>query len=290
MLLYNRNVEVNVTAGYLKHKFTDLHVEFEVLMNRNSKPNQAKISIYNLAKKTRGLFSEQHQSVEFKASYGDVDPILLFWGSTTNVVHSHPGVDWKTTIYAGDGQKEFTSTTFSKTYSAGTLLMQVLRDLTDAMGLQANIDLVTNGLVTKKSFKSFTCEGLAKTCLDQTCEANSLSWSIQNGMIEIQSVDDPPLGGALAVILSTDTGMIGSPKITADGVQVTSLLNPAIRPSRFIQIKAMQTVNQFGKLMEVKTPDTSANGTYMTDRSMFIGDNFGGRFDVEAECFRKNFV
>lgn len=288
MLLYERNVELSVTAGFLKHKFTDLHVEFEIITNRDSKPNQAKISIYNLAKKTRGLFSEQHQVVEFSASYGDIKPILLFWGSTTNVVHSHNGVDWKTTIYAGDGQKEFSTIPFSKTYAAGTLLMLVLRDLTDAMGLQANIDVSL--AKNQQAFKSFTCEGLAKTCLDQTCEANDLSWSIQNGMIEIQHKDDPPLGGALATILSTDTGMIGSPKLTADGVQVTSLLNPAIRPSRLITIKAMQTINQFGKLMESKSPNKSANGTYIVDRAVFVGDNFGGRFDVEAESFRKNFI
>jgi hypothetical protein len=284
LLLYERNVELRVTAGNLQHIFTDLHIEFDIIANRSSKPNQAKISIYNLAAKTRGLFSEQYQAVEFLASYGSMKPVLIFWGTITNLVHAHESVDWKTTIYAGDGQKEFNTIPFSKTYAKGTPLNLVLRDLTTAMGLQANIDLTS--VPGKTTYKAFTCEGLAKTCLDQTCESNGLSWSCQNGMIEIQQRDQPTLAGGLAVVLSTDTGMIGSPQITADGVAVTSLLNPAIRPSRLIQIKAMQTINNFGKLMEVKTPNKSANGVYIVDRAHYVGDNFGGKFDVEIESFR----
>ncbi len=107
-----------------------------------------------------------------------------------------------------------------------------------------------------------------------------------------------------AVLLSTDTGLIGSPVLVERqenkqntksgkknkenrliGVNFISYLNPEIRPGRLVEIRAMQTINQLGKLQETKIPNISANGVYRVDVVRYIGANMpGSRFDCEGEA------
>ena len=57
-LLFNRKVELHVYLDTEKYVIRDLHMIFDILATRDSKPNTAKISVMNLSESTRNLFSD----------------------------------------------------------------------------------------------------------------------------------------------------------------------------------------------------------------------------------------
>jgi hypothetical protein len=278
-------------------------MDFDILARRDSKPNQAKIVVYQLSETTRNLLSADHQGVEFLAGYGG-DPTLIFRGTTTNVLHQRPapGTEWITEIYAGEGEKEMKGTIFNRSYEAGTEIRRVIEDVSRSMGLPVEIDFFA---VSNVAQESLTLSGLAKDVLDQLTADYSLRWSIQQGQLEVTDLLSPISSQPTAVVLSSDTGMIESPILTErqpvtkkgqkkkkgkpiemiPGVKVTSLMNTEIRPNRLIEIRARQTVNnQLGKLSEQRRVAKSANGFYICDKVRYSGNNYGGPFQVEVEA------
>ncbi len=299
--LFNGKTELRIFTSLKRYDVKDLDMEFDILAHKRSQPNQATIKVYNMAESTRNLLEADHQGIEFYASKNEFDkPLMIFRGTTTNLLNQElEELDFLTTIFAGDGEKEFSTKTFNKAYIAGTLVFNVLKDVASAMGLPSEIDFLD---VTSVLLRGESYAGLCKDVLDIITKDYGLKWSIQQGVLEITNLLSPIASQPTAVLLTSDSGLIGSPilierqdekqntkkkqkkKTKIIGVRATSILNPEIRPGRLIYILAMQTISQLGKLMEVKQPNISANGVYVCDTAHYIGDNKGGRYDVELEA------
>lgn len=283
-------------------------MEFDIVTNLNKQPNQAVIRVHNLAQSTQKLFNADHQGIEFFASRNAFDPVkMIFRGETTNVLNEGiiPGA--VTTIYAGDGDKVFSSVPFNKAYSGGTLYLTIIRDIATVMSLPTEIDFYD---VSAKTLKGVTYSGLCKDVLDEITKYLGLKWSIQQGILEIINLVQPIASQPTAILLSTDTGLIGSPVLVERqedkqntksgkknkenrliGVNAVSYLNPEIRPGRLVEIRAMQTINQLGKLQEARTPNISANGIYRADVVRYIGGTLpGNRYDAELEADKMRLV
>ena len=277
-------------------------MEFDIVTNLNKEPNQAVIRVYNLSKSTRKLFNADHQGIEFFASRNPTDDLkMIFRGETTNVLDEDSDPGMVTVIYAGDGDKVFSSVPFNKSYKAGTKYLDILRDVASVMGLPTEIDFYD---VSAKTLKGETYSGLCKNVLDEITKYLGLKWSIQQGILEIINLVQPIVSQPTAVLLSTDTGLIGSPVIVERqenrqntksgkknkenrliGVNAVGYLNPEVRPGRLVEIRAMQTINQLGKLQESRIPNIDANGVYRADVVRYIGGNLpGSRFDFELEA------
>jgi hypothetical protein len=274
----------------------DLHMEFNIETfagdGEKSNPNTAKIVIFNLSQETRNLFSEEHQAIEFYAGHnGDLG--LIFVGQTTSVTHTKGKTDWMTEIIAGDGIKDFTTNRVNKTYTTGTPVPVILDDLISAMGLPFVIDPFTAAtLAPEVLLQSETYAGLAKDALNNLAKDRGFEWSIQFGTIEVTSPDSPFLADPTAVVLSSDTGMVGSPEIIERtrekkkagtdekkiyGVRVKSLLTPEIKVKRLVTIITINTQSLIGQLLDGPAP-IDANGVYIADRVTYTGNNFGGEF------------
>jgi len=287
-LLFDPKLELTVfTTDNQSTTIKDLHMDFDVKATVDSKPNQAKISVYNLSTETRNRLKEKHQAVELLAGYGD-DVSIIFRGTTTNVLHKKDGTGWRTDIYSGDGQKEFSENFFSKSYSAGTTVKQIVKDMAATMGYSANTDTV---LDTDTIIKSVSYSGRAKDALDEITKDFDYSWSIQWGALEILDSSGWLSNVPTAVVLRADTGMLGSPTLIdrtdrnrkVVGVRVNSLLNPAIKPGRLIEIQSQSTATQLGKLNKSAAAKTDANGVHICKIVEYVGNNYGGEFAVKIE-------
>jgi len=279
MLLFDRKTELKVFAGGRQYTIRDLHMDFDILSNRKSKPNQAKITIWNLSETTRNLFSEDLQGIEFSAGY-QTTPVLIFRGATNNVLHVPGRVDYQSIIFAGEGQKEFSESVFNKSYAKGTPLSLVLKEVSASLGLPAEIDdeSVDHVLLTGLSLS-----GRTKDVLDRVTADHGLTWSIQHGTTEIVKAGEPPRRDASAIVVSTDTGLLESPVLTDRGVRVKSMLDARIRPSRLIDVRPRSTTLNYSEAIKNKPPKTDATGIYIVDRAQYVGSNYGGPFDVIAE-------
>lgn len=315
--LFNRALQLDVFANNRRITIAkpgdrpgidSLYVDFDITVSRDKEPNRAKISIRNLNDTNRNLFSAEHQGVELSAGYnGEVK--LLFRGVTTNVTHNHLRTYWETVLYVGDGEKQYGTKRINKSYAKGTRIFIILRDMAKALGLPNEV-IFTD--FTAKLLKGRSFAGLVKDELTKLTEEYSLQWSIQQEKLEVTPKGEPIISQPRATVLSSDTGMIGSPQLVERqtkkpetkepkkkkkkkkeeekkerivGVRVTSLLNPEIYPNRLIKIVPQRTqTDTLGKLMEAKVPDVSAEGIWLVDKVHFFGDNMTGPFHVEAEA------
>jgi hypothetical protein len=300
-LLFNPITELRVFTAAQMYTIRGLDTDFDILARRDSKPNTAQITVYQLSETARNLFTAEHQGVEFFAGYGD-KPVLIFRGTTTNILHTkaESGTEWATEIYAGEGEKELQTSVFNRSYTAGTEIRLIIEDVARSMGLPIEIDFFE---IPQSLLKGVSLSGMAKDVLDQLTQDYNLRWSIQQGQLEVTDLLSPISSQATAVVLSSDTGMLGSPVLTErqptgkrkkkkddkiemiPGVKVRSLMNPDIRPNRLVEIRARQTINnQLGKLMETKRASKSANGLYIADKVRYTGNNYGGPFVTEMEA------
>lgn len=303
--LYNRKTELHVYSGgvrtIIKGDNDGLDLDFDVEAfageGPKSSPNVAKINVYNLRPGKRNLFGEEHQAVELYAGYGD-DIGLIFLGETTNVVNTYERNQqrWVTTIYAGDGIKDWSTRYFNRSYSKGTLVSQVLQDMADATGLPSTIDTLDIDTLLRGE----TFSGLVKDVLTDFCEDRGLDWSIQWGVVEITQRDSPLIKDASVEVLRADTGMIESPVLIETttqkkkkgsgkkkrkfGVRVLSLLNHRIRPKRLVRIESENQVNGIGNLTDEQAPRKDVNGTYIVQKARYFGSVFGQDFYVEIEA------
>jgi hypothetical protein len=71
------------------------------------------------------------------------------------------------------------------------------------------------------------------------------------------------------VLLNSSTGLIGVPTITDNGVKVSALLNPEIRPNRTVKIES--------EVLEMN----GENGLYRVSQIEYTGDNRDGNFEVQ---------
>ena len=101
--------------------------------------------------------------------------------------------------------------------------------------------------------------GDSREILNRVARNNQADWSIQDGNLIFLPKDK--VLNAEAVLLSQETGMIGSPEQTDDGLELSCLLNPAL---------------QIGGLVEVQSIIEHFNGEYKIIKLAHSGDGLGG--------------
>lgn len=283
-LLFDRKIELHVFLDAEKYVIRDLHMSFDILATRDSKPNTASLVVYNLSQTTRNLFTKSTTGVEVWAGYGE-DLGMIFRGSwdedTSFFRHYLEGASWVTEIETGDGLKEFQTTYFDRAYSQGTEVTSIIQDVANAMGLPSSFDFESLGSINSAAVFS----NKAKDVLDNLSFEYGFDWSIQHGAIEVVVSGTPPTNDATAVLLSPDTGLVGRPVITKDGLEVNTLMLATIKPTRLIQLDPASVDTALGSRQDVIKSKIvpSATGVYIVDRIRYHGDNMGGSFNCVIE-------
>ena len=136
----------------------------------------------------------------------DLKPGMVLTGTVTNVVTEDDGADQKTTIDVLDGRKELRDSYVTFEYLQTTDSKLILQDAAGQMGLPVTF---SQG-ATFKPLESYSYVGLAKNVFDKVCASNGLTWSIQNGVIQITKANEPI--STIAHLISPQTGLIRSPK------------------------------------------------------------------------------
>lgn len=268
--LFNRVVEVRigiasqgVFTGFAT-LFKDRRISFSVERSNRRPPNTCSISIYNLDQTSRSV-CETANFVQLFAGYGEVGS-LIFQGDIARrgVTTERNGADLVTTIEGGDGELTYTESRFDRSYSPGTPNSLILTDILTQMGLGLAPGVALPPLTYGTGV---TFYGWAADALEQICSDVGLSYSIQDGNVQI--LGEATTRADTAVLLSSATGLIGSPQQTDDGISVEALLNPSIIP---------------GRVLLLQTPRIS--GFYKAGKTKHQGDNYNGPFSTSTECTR----
>ena len=111
--------------------------------------------------------------------------------------------------------------------------------------------------------------------MDEFANEYKFDWSIQDGESVIIS-KDKILNIDEAVVLTSATGMIGSPIITEIGANVIALLNPLLLPNTAFRIESILADSQVKDLNTKRAKRTTAEGLYKIQEVKFKGDSREG--------------
>lgn len=252
---------------------TGLRISFEVTKSTIGVPNLAMIQVYNPNSDTLAALQSKFTKIVLNVGY-EGNLRLLFKGDVRNVYQPHGGIDRVAVVYAGDGQRAWQNSRFNKT-------------LAETVSIKAAVDEVIktfNG-ISKGAIEGLpdiadkllgdTISGSSKDVMDMLGKQYGFTWSIQDEEVVITS-NESPLEGTEAVVISSATGMVGSPTITYIGANVTTLLNTRLVPNYAFKIESPFSDIQMGNLYFTNVKKTNAEGTYKILETVFKGDSREG--------------
>ena len=274
--LFDRKIRVTAVpdSGPSRQWDESLRLDFNVTQTIDREPNTASIQIYNLSNASRAWLKSHAKNVILEAGYGNLTG-TLFAGDISRIWtdRSNPP-DIVTKMECSDGLDAFTNQTISITLGPGTPVSSVMRELQTALGLP--LRFIDGDLdQTAALLNGITMHGPVVNYLDDIADRLDATWSVQDGAL--QFVTDGGNAPMQAILVTADTGLIGSPsemtkksrRGTPDivGLEWDMLLQHTARP---------------GQLFQLNTRDF--NGYYTGQKLQHQGSNFGGEFLTHTEA------
>jgi hypothetical protein len=257
-----------------------LRCNFEITKSLISLPNLAKISLYNLNDDTLAALQTKFTEIIFNAGYeGNVR--LLFRGQIRNTFLSRENPNKIATIYAGDGQRDWQESTFNKTFNENVSIQTAVKEVLSSFK-NLSVGIVSGLTGTPDKLRGQTLSGKSADIMDNLARDYGFDWSIQDNELTIVP-DEEVVPGVEATLINAATGMIGSPalietNVGIGGVEVTTLLNPNIRPNNLIRIESIATEIAIGNLFFREIKKTQGEGVYKVQEITFLGDSREGEW------------
>lgn len=215
---------------------SDMHFKFRTAQQDVESPNNCTIRIYNLAQGTVDSITKfEYDRVVLQAGYAAGAFGVIFDGTIKQFkIGRENATDTYLDLLCADGDLAYNFAIVNKTLAAGSSPADRVKAAIDSMaqkGAAPGHQMSYTGGVLPRGKVLF---GMARALLRQEAESQLASWSIDNGRINII-----PLKGfkpGEAVVLTAQTGLIGLPEQTLDGVRAQSLLNPRIEVASLFKI------------------------------------------------------
>lgn len=272
-LLFDRSCVA--TVGDLR--VDGLRMAFKVSKSTKREPNTCELRIWNLAAKTRAKLQGKGVSVILSAGYQD-NAAIIFQGDSRTIDHLREGADWITRVRCGDGERAYQWAHFSESFAPGTSIADVVRAAAKALGVNVgNLDDELDKGKFRGALTAFahgyTAHGKAALELDRLLRTCGLSWSIQDGALQLLRGDAAAPGKA--VLLTPQTGLIGSPehntpdkKGKAPRVKFRSLLQPQIKCGGSVELRSDGVKGQFRVESLDHTGDTASTDWYTSGEGL----------------------
>jgi hypothetical protein len=264
--LQQRRCAVNVDGVQVD----GLRVKFKVTKTLVKEPNTLELEVYNLSENSRNQIKRKGAKVVVSAGYPGTEAVI-FSGDARTVDHAKIGPDGITKIQCGDGERAFQFARFSKSFRPGTSVADVITAAAKSLGLDASAAVKR---IQQQDFKGgllqfvngYAAHGKASSELDKLLKSVGLTWSIQDGAIQVLA---PAETKGTAVLLSPDTGLVGSPEHgtpTTKGqppvLKFRALLQPQIRVGGIVEIRSAGISGQFRVQKLEHLGDTAGSDWY----------------------------
>jgi len=217
-----------------------LKVSFKIDRSLSGKANTGSISIWNLGAGLRQALGKELDTFTIEAGYlpplGGGNVGVIGKCNIRDVKHERDGADIVTNVNGGDGDKALRKAVLSKTFPAGTKGETVLKELYGKLSEHDVAQGEWKGLDRLPEFKR--PHSVCSTCareLDHLGRSGKSYISIQNGVLEVVP-GDGVIGQTLYV--TPESGLIGSPALTDNGVKFKVMLNPELAPGRPVYVSS----------------------------------------------------
>lgn len=266
-VLFGRAASIVLRAQGREDRLLDgLRLSFQIEKTDERTPNAAKISVWNLSETSRNYLKDpQGQRTQILLSVGYVgggqgSAVLrtVFFGDVTRASTSKSSGNLITEIECGDGQRAFNQAKINESFAPGVKVKRIFENLASKLGVGlgeiAELD-------ESQYVNGYSSSGLVRDELDVITNKLGKTWSIQNGNLQVL-----PIGQANSqsvVVLSPDSGLIGTPNQKDDGIEFMSLLQPELVPGRRVQIESKYIQGTF-RVTRVSMQGDTRNGPWFS--------------------------
>lgn len=244
-----------------------LHVNFSLQKSDLETQNTGRVTLWNLNPSQLAVLNEKDCVVSLKAGYGS-KLALIFAGIVSYVSTTIDSADRKTEIEVIDNLVEIRDTYVSVSYNGTVNWKIIFDDVAAQMGVAVSYSYnaefadISNG---------FSFVGMARDIMTKGCKCCNLSWSIQNGVMQVKKPGD--VMSREVYVLSPDTGLLGIPArvvITQDeatgkntlGWDVEYFLNGAINIDDYVKLES-ETVTGYFRVYSLEISGDNVSGDWI---------------------------
>ncbi|CVK18764.1 phage protein [Sporomusa sphaeroides] len=251
---------------------SNLRCTFNIEKSVSPNANIAEVVIYNLSAGAEKELINEGCRLIVEAGY-DANYGKIFDGDIVQTLREREdGVNYCLTIIALDGDAYLNLSFVKMTFNAGLTQRQIIEQLATKATIPTEIGRISPELSTQKLPRGKVVFGSPKKYLNEIARGNAARFWVDEGLVHIVKATDIAPGEAL--VLTPETGLIGTPQQTEHGVHITCLLNPAIRLKTMIKIDN-SIIHQFKVAYgQMETP-LDNDGQYQVYSLQHVGDTRG---------------
>lgn len=244
-----------------------LHVNFSLQKSDLETQNTGRVTVWNLNPSQLAVLNEKDCVVSLRAGYGNQLP-LIFAGIVSYVCTSLDSADRKTEIEVIDNLVEVRDTYVTVSYNGTVNWKTIFDDVAAQMGVAISYSYNAEFVDIANGF-SFV--GLARDIMTKGCKCCNLSWSLQNGVMQVKKPGD--VMSKEVFVLSPDTGLLGIPArvvLTQEdataanqlGWDVEYFLNGAINIDDYVKLES-KTVTGFFRVYSLEISGDNTSGDWI---------------------------
>lgn len=234
------------------------------------------ISVFNLAADTRDAIKADLTKITIEAGWGSSTLHKLFQGSVLSAESERSGADIVTRISALPGYGALVRGVSSRTFSEGTPLAAVVKELAgDLPGLTV-ADSGLEGLQGSIRNGGWSFAGSTKDAMTQLANEYGFSWHVDDGAFK--ALGDKAAFGGVTVLNGNNGGLIS----------VTPILSGAMQAGTGVTIRALYVPGvTAGSTVRVNsTMYPKLNGEYRANTITVSADTHGDQWTMDIESFK----
>lgn len=219
-----RVIKISVQINGVIKTYTDLMIEAQCTKFANPNQNEAEIKIYNLDNATVNYLLSETSPFNLNKTPKNifVDAGRISYGTSRiyvgNIYTAHltqpPDIAIVLKCLTGNFQK---GNILSRNYTSNAQLSKISQGIANDLGVTLNFQ------ATDKNIGNYTFTGGALKQVDQLQDAGNVNAYVDDEQLIVKNYN-VPLTNRLKLI-SQDTGMIGIPSVTEQGIRVKFLLD-----------------------------------------------------------------
>lgn len=270
---------------------SELRFIFRIKRGDVQTPNTLRVRVYNVAPQTALRTMKEFTRVVLQAGY-EGNYGIIFDGTIIQVrIGRENQTDTYVDITAADGDSAYNFGFVNQTLAAGA----TMRDVVDASMKAMEKKGVTRGymafLTEQRLARGKVMFGLARKFMEGVARTTQSVWSIQDGKAVLwpETSYNP---GDIPVI-SPQTGLVGLPEQTSNGITARMLLNPSVKIGTLIQLKN-EAIQLYEYNADIKQQSENGNiemqsalndeGLYYVMLAEHWGDTRGNDWYTEVVC------
>lgn len=236
---YLRQFSLSVQGVDTAYDLSDLQVQFQINNAIVGTPKWGTIRIWNLGADKATQIIREFTKVSLGVGWKDVDEQTIINGEIAQVAYGRANaVDSYLDLMVQDSDRAILWGVLNKSLPKGYTDQQVLDLILQAWSQGDNfITLAQAPDLSQKSYPdAFAFVGTAFEAMEQLANRNDCNWFVEDGELYVVPRSGV-LKGADAPILTAESGLLGTPILTYQGIQGRCLMNPQLRVGRTLQLR-----------------------------------------------------